>query len=142
MSRNTRLAHKDAQLRRTAVTLYRTGLPAAAVGRQLHHSRSWVSTWGASRAHHPWTRFCSASRAPRWHPTALSAQSERRIVRLRQLWMRHRQPRLRFAPVGARTMQKAWRHRYPEPTPSLRTLQRVRKRHPLTTQVPTPCRQA
>lgn len=142
MSRNTRLDHKDAQLRRTAVKLYRTGIPAAEVGRQLHHSRSWVYKWVAYRAHHPWTRFRSASRAPRRHPNALSAKSERRIVRLRQLLMRHRQPRLRFAPVGARTIQTEWRHRYPEPTPSLRTIQRVLTRHHLTTQVPTPCRQA
>jgi hypothetical protein len=56
--------------------------------------------------------------------------------------MRHRQPRLRFALVGARTIQKEWRRRYPEPAPSLRTLQRVLKRHPLTTQAPKPCRHA
>jgi hypothetical protein len=54
--------------------------------------------------------------------------------------MRHRQPRLRFTAVGARTIQKEWCRRYPEPAPSLRTIQRVLKRHHLTTQAPTPCR--
>jgi hypothetical protein len=55
--------------------------------------------------------------------------------------MRHRHPRLRFTSVGARTIQKEWCRRYPEPVPSLSTIQRVLKRHHLTTQAPTPCRQ-
>jgi hypothetical protein len=70
------------------------------------------------------------------------AKSEQRIVRLRQLLMRHRQPRLRFASVGARTIQKEWGRRYPEPVPSLSTIQRVLERHHLTTQAPKPCRRA
>jgi hypothetical protein len=56
--------------------------------------------------------------------------------------MRHRQPRLRFASGGARTLQKEWRRRYPEPAPSLRTIQRVLKRHHLTPQPSKPCRHA
>ena len=142
MSRNSRSDDKDAQLRRTAVKLYRSGTPATEVARQLHRSRCWVYKWVHYRADHPWTRFHSASRAPHHHPHQLSAQSERRIVRLRQLLMRHRQPRLRFTSVGARTIQKEWSRRYPEPTPSLRTIQRVLKRHHLTTQPPTPRRRA
>lgn len=142
MSRNTRSDHKDVQLRRTAVNRYRAGIPAAEVARQLHRSRSWVYKWVAYRAHHPWTRFRSASRASLHHPNRLSAKNERRIVRLRQLLMRHRQPRLRFTLVGARTLQKEWRGRYPEPAPSLRTIQRVLQRHQLTTQAPKPCRHA
>jgi hypothetical protein len=66
----------------------------------------------------------------------------RRIVRLRQLWMRHRQRQLRFTSVGARTMQREWRHRYPEPAPSLSTIQRVLTRSHLPTQSPTPCHRA
>jgi hypothetical protein len=117
MSCNSRSNDKDAQLRRTAVKLYRSGIPATEVARQLHRSRCWVNKWVRYRADHPWTRFRSASRAPHHHPNQLSAKSERRIVHLRQLLMRHRQPRLRFAWVGARTMQKEWRRRYPEPRP-------------------------
>lgn len=142
MSRNTRSDQKEAQRRRMAVKLYRSGTPAAEVARQLHHSRCWVYKWVQYRNQHPWTRFRSASRAPHHHPHQLSTQSVRRIVHLRQLLMRHRQPRLRFTSVGARTLQKEWRHRYPEPAPSLRTIQRVLKRHHLTTQPPTPCRHA
>jgi len=142
MSRNTRSDHKDAQLRRTAVRRYRAGIPAAEVARQLHHSRSWVYKWVHYRNQHPWTRFRSAPRASFHHPNQLSARSERRIVRLRQLLMRHRQPRLRFASVGARTIRKEWCRRYPEPPPSLRTIQRVLQRHHLTTQPPKPCRRA
>jgi hypothetical protein len=63
-------------------------------------------------------------------------------VYLRQLLRRHRQPQLRFTSVGARTLQKEWRRRYPEPAPSLRTIQRVLQRHHLTTQLPKPCRHA
>jgi len=142
MARNTQSDHKDAQLRRTAVQRYRVGLPAAEVARQLHRSRSWVYKWAQYRNQHPWTRFRSASRASLHHPNRLSAKSERRIVRLRQLLMRHRQPHLRFASVGARTIQKEWGRRYPEPAPSLRTIQRVLQRHHLTTQAPKPCRHA
>jgi putative transposase len=142
MSRTTRSDHKDAQLRRTAVKLYRAGISAAEVARQLHHSRSWVYKWAHYRNQHPWTRFRSAPRASLHHPNQLSVKSERRIVRLRQLLMRHRQPRLRFASTGARTLQKEWGRRYPEPAPSLSTIQRVLQRHHLTTQAPTPCRRA
>jgi hypothetical protein len=56
--------------------------------------------------------------------------------------MRHCQPRLRFASVGARTIQKEWSHRYPESAPSLSTIQRVLKRHHLTSQAPKPSRRA
>jgi Homeodomain-like domain len=140
MSRTTRSDHKDAQLRRTAVKRYRAGIPATEVARQLHRSRSWVYKWVHYRTLHPWTRFCSASRAPYHHPNQLSAKSERRIVRLRQLLVRHRQPRLRFASVGTRTIQKEWCRRYPEPAPSLSTIQRVLQHHHLTTRPPTLCR--
>jgi hypothetical protein len=142
MSRKTRSDQKDAKLRRMAVKLYRTGTSATEVARRLHRSRNWVYKWVDYRAHHPWTRFCSAPRAPHHHPNQLSARSERRIVHLRQLLMRHRQPRLRFASVGARTLQKEWCHRYPEPPPSLSTIQRVLQRHHLTTPIPKPCRHA
>jgi len=142
MSRTTRSNHKATQLRRTAVKRYRSGISAAEVARQLHHSRSWVYKWVHYRDQHPWTRFRSAPHSSLHHPNQLSAKSERRIVRLRQLLTRHRQPRLRFASVGARTIQKEWCRRYPEPAPSLSTIQRVLKRHHLTTQPPTPCRHA
>ena len=132
MSRTTRSDHKDAQLRRTAVKRYRAGIPAAQVARQLHHSRSWVYKWVHYRDQHPWTRFRSAPHASFHHPNQLSAKSERRIVRLRQLLTKHRQPRLRFASVGPRTIRKEWCRRYSEPTPSLSTIQRVLKRHHLT----------
>jgi hypothetical protein len=42
MSRTTRLDQKDAQRRRMAVKLYRTGTSATEVARRLHRSRSWV----------------------------------------------------------------------------------------------------
>ena len=139
MSRTTRSDHKDAQRRRMAVTLYHTGTSATEVARRLHRSRSWVYKWVAYRAHHPWTRFRSAPRAPHHHPHQLSARSGRRIIRLRQLLMRHRQPRLRFASVGARTIQKEWGHRYPEPPPSVSTMQRVLQHNQLTTHPPHHC---
>jgi hypothetical protein len=142
MSRNSRSDHKDAQLRCTAVQLYRRGTPASEVARRLHRSRSWVYKWVTYRARHPWTRFRSVSRTPHHHPKQLSLSNQQRIVRLRQLLMRHRQPRLRFASVGARTIQKEWCRRYPEPAPSLSTIQRVLTRYRLTTQPPKPCRHA
>jgi hypothetical protein len=56
--------------------------------------------------------------------------------------MRHHLPRLRFASVGARAMQKEWCRRYPQPVPSLRTIQRVLRSHHLTTQPSKPCHHA
>jgi hypothetical protein len=56
--------------------------------------------------------------------------------------MRHRQPRLRFTAVGARTIQKEWSRRYPEPPPSLSTIQRILKRNQLTLHTPQQCRHA
>jgi hypothetical protein len=67
---------------------------------------------------------------------------QKRLVRLRQLLMRYRQPRLRFASVGARTIQKEWRQRYREPAPSLSAIQRVLKRHGLTIHKPRKRRHA
>jgi hypothetical protein len=43
MSRNTRSDQKEAQRRRTAVKLYRSGTPATEVARQLHRSRCWAN---------------------------------------------------------------------------------------------------
>lgn len=142
MSHNTRSDHKDAKRRRMAVKLYRSGTPAAEVARQLHRSRSWVYKWVHYRALHPWTRFRSAPRASHHHPNQLSVRNQQRIVRLRQLLMRHRQPRLRFASVGARRLQHEWRRRYQEPAPSVSTIQRVLKRYQLTTQALRKCRHA
>jgi hypothetical protein len=140
MFRKTQSDQKDAQRRRMAVKLSRAGIPATEVARRLHHSRSWVYTWVHYRVHHPWTRFRSASRAPHHHPNQRSAKSARRIARLRQLLIRHRQPRLRFTSVGARTMPKEWGRRYPEPAPSLSTIQRVLQLPQLTAPRPKPCR--
>jgi len=142
MSRNSRSDHKDAQRRRTAVQLYRTGTPVSEVARRLHRSRSWVYKWVAYRARHPWTRFRSVSRTPHHHPKQLSLRNQQRIVRLRQRLMRPRQPRLRFPSVGARTIRKEWCRRYREPAPRVSTMQRVLTRYRLTTQPPKPCRHA
>lgn len=73
---------------------------------------------------------------PTINPKQLSVSHHKRLVRLRQLVTRHRQPRRRFAAVGARTIQKEWRQRYREPAPSVSAMQRVLKRHRLT--IPTP----
>jgi hypothetical protein len=142
MSRNSRSDDKDAQLRRTAVKLYRSGTPGTEVARRFHRSRSWVYKWLHYRVFHPWSRFRSASRTPHYHPKQLSERNRKRIVHLRQLLMRHRQPRLRFASVGARTIQKEWCRRYPEPAPSLSTIQRVLKCHQLTIHQPRKRRHA
>ena len=142
MSHNTRSDQNDANLRRTAVKRYRAGTPAAEVARQLHRSRSWVYKWVDYHRHHPWTRFRSAPRTPHHPPKQLSGRHQRRIVRLRHQLMRHRQPRLRFTAVGARTIQKEWSRRYPELPPSLSTIQRILKRNQLTLHTPQPCRHA
>jgi hypothetical protein len=132
----------DAQLRRAAVKMYRAGISAESVARKLHRSRSRVYKWIRYRAHHPWTRFRSASCAPHSSPTRTPVRSERRIVRLRQQLVKRAQARLGFAPVGARTIHRAWRTRYEGTPPSLSTIQRVLRRHRLTTSAPSQAREA
>jgi hypothetical protein len=141
MSHTTR-DQADAQRRRAAVKMYRAGTSAEDVARKLHRSRSWVYKWVRYRAHHPWTRFRSASCAPRSHPTRTPVRSEQRIVRLRQQLVKRTQPRLRFAPVGARTIHREWRTRYEGRPPSLSTIQRVLRRHRLTALAPRQPRSA
>src|SRR3990172_5758841 len=140
MCRTTHSDQTDARLRRAAVKLYRAGLAADEVGRKLNRSRAWVYKWVNYRRQHPWTRFRSASRAPHHRPNQTLAVSERRIVRLRQQLVRRTQPRLRFPPVGPRSIQREWRKRYDAPPPSLSTIQRVLHRRQLTASTPPPRR--
>jgi hypothetical protein len=131
----------EAQQRRTAVKMYRAGTSATVVAQQLDRSRSWVYKWVRYRERHPWTRFWSAPCAPQHHPNQTPLRSERRIVRLRQQLVRRTQRHLRFAPVGARTIQHEWRKRHGSP-PSLSTIQRVLRRYHLTTPAPRQPRHA
>ncbi len=128
-------------MRRTAVKMDRTGIPAQSVAQKLPRSRSWVYQGAGYRAQPPWPRFRSASRAPPHPPNALPARSERRIVRLRPQLVKRPQPRLRFAPVGARSIQHEWGNPYGSP-PSLSTIHRVLRRHQLTPQAPRHSRAA
>lgn len=122
----------EAQRRRTAVKMYRAGTSAPTIADKLHHSRSWVYKWVTYRAQHPWTRFRSRSRASHHHPNQISKVSEKRIIRLRRQLAPRAPRRLRFAPVGARSIQREWRKRYAETSPSLSTIQRVLHRNHLT----------
>jgi len=124
MGRMTRAEYKDAQRRRMAVRLYRAGLAVSAIAQRLKQSASWVYKWTHYQVHHPWTRFRSTSRAPHHYPTQTSEVIERRILRLRQQLVRHQPRRLRFAGIGARTIQHEYRKRYGT-APSLSTIQRI-----------------
>ena len=122
----------EAQLRHQAVKLYRAGQPAPEIAATLHRSRGWVYYWVSYQRRHPHTHFRSASRAPQHHPNQLSRQSVRRIVQLRERLAHHRDPRLRYAPLGARTIRRELQKRRVKPCPSLSTIQRVLHRAGLT----------
>jgi Homeodomain-like domain len=128
MGRMTRVEPVEAQRRRSAVRLYKAGVPVKAIAQKLKQSTSWVYKWIRHQAHHHWTRFRSASRAPHHRSTQTSPTVERRILRLRQQLVRHTPRRLRFAGIGARTIQHEYRTRY-GPAPSLSTIHRILKRH-------------
>jgi hypothetical protein len=89
-----------------------------------------VYKWIRYHAHHPWTRFRSASRAPQHCPTQTPEVVERRILRLRQQLVQHRPRHLRFAGIGARTIQHEYRKRYGT-APSQSTIQRILDHHHL-----------
>lgn len=141
MCHTTRSEQEAAQLRRRAVQMYRAGIAAADVARKLKRSRGWVYKWVNHQKQHPWTRFRSGSRAPHHRANRLPDVSARRIVRIRQQLMCNRPRRLRFAPVGARSIQSEWRKRCPkQEPPSLSTIQRVLQRKRLTNGAARPSR--
>ena len=94
----------DAQQRRIAVHMYRTGKSVKEIARKLKRGLSWVYKWIAHQAQHPWTRFRSSSRAAYSHPNQTSPVIERRVIRLRQQLVRHKPSHLRFAGIGSRTI--------------------------------------
>lgn len=130
MRRMTQAERGDAQRRRAAVRLYRAGMPVTTIAQKLKQSIRWVYQWIQYHTRHPWTRFRSASRAPHHHPTQTPEVVERRVLRLRRQLVRHRPRSLRFAGIGARTIQREYRKRYGT-VPSLSTIQRILDRHHL-----------
>jgi hypothetical protein len=113
-----------------AVRLYRAGWAVAAIAQKLKQSISWVYKWIHYHARHPWTRFRTASRAPHHRPTQTPAGVERQILRLRGQLVRHQPRTLRFAGIGARTIQHESRKRYGT-APSQSTIQRMLDHHHL-----------
>ncbi len=128
----TRAEPVEAQRRRSAVRLYKAGVPVKTIAQKLKQSTSWVYKWIRHQAQHLWTRFRSPSRAPHHRPTQTPPQVERRIVRLRKQLVRHKPRRLRFAGIGAHAIQREYRKR-DGPAPSLSTIHRILKRHHLVT---------
>ena len=130
MERMTRAEHLDAQRRRVAVRLYRAGVPVTTIAQRLKQSAGWVYKWIRYQTRHLWTRFRAASRAPHRHLNQTPAAVERRIVRLRQQLVRHTPRHLRFAGIGARTIQSEYRKRYGA-APSQSTIHRILDHHHL-----------
>jgi hypothetical protein len=125
------------QQRRLAVTMFRTGQKPAEIAHHLQRSRRWVYYWVAYQHQHPHTRFRSVSSAPHHHPNQTSRSVERQILHVRQSLLAQRNPRLRYAPVGVRTIRRELGKRRVKPCPSLSTIQRILRRHRLTIQTPT-----
>ena len=133
MPPNTKSTEAEAQQRHEAVKMFRAGHSAPAIATALHRSRRWVYDWVAYQRQHPHTRFRSASRASYRHPNRISRQTTYRIVQLRQTLARQRNARLRYAPVGARTIRRELEKRHVKPCPSLSTIQRILQRRGSTT---------
>lgn len=130
MGRMTRAEQLEAHRRRLAVRLYQAGGSVKTIAQKLKQSTSWVYKWICHHAHHRWTRFRSASRAPQRRPTQTPSSVVRRILRLRQQLVRHTSRRLRFAGIGARTIQHEYRKQYGA-APGLSTIHRILQRHHL-----------
>lgn len=122
----------EAQRRRLAVKMFRVGRDPDEIADELQRSRRWVYFWVAYQRQHPHTRFRSASRTPHHHANQTPRSVERRIVQLRETLQHQRNPRLRYAPIGARTIQRELDKRRVKPCPSLSTIQRILRRNGLT----------
>lgn len=140
MPPDTKSTEAEAQQRHEAVKMFRAGHSAPAIATAFHHSRRWVYDWVAYQRQHPHTRFRSASRASHRHPNRISRQTTYRIVQLRQTLARQRNARLRYAPVGARTIRRELEKRRVKPCPSLSTIQRTLQRRGLTQPQPAEAR--
>lgn len=132
MGRMTQAKQLEAQRRRLAVRLYKAGVSVKTIAQKLKQSTSWVYKWIGYQAHHLWTRFRSASRAPHRRPTQTPLSVIQRILRLRQQLVRHKPRRLRFTGIGARTIQNEYRKQYGAAA-GLSTIHRILQRHHLVT---------
>ncbi len=132
MSQAGQSAEPEAQRRRLAVQMFRAGHQPDEIARQLERSRRWVYHWIAYQRQHPHTRFRSASRAPHHHPNRTPRSVERRVLQVRQTLQHRRNPRLRYAPIGPRTIRRELVKRRVKPVPSLSTIQRIVQRRGLT----------
>jgi hypothetical protein len=140
MPSNAQSAQAEAQQRRQAVTMFRAGHAAPAIAAALHRSRRWVYDWVAYQQQHPHTHFRSASRASHRHPNRISRQTAYRVAQLRQTLTHQRNARLRYAPVGARTIRRELEKSRVKPCPSLSTIQRILQRRGLTQPQPVAAR--
>lgn len=122
----------EAQRRYLAVQMFRAGRAPDEIANDLQRSRRWVYFWVAYQRQHPHTRFRSASRAAHCHPNQTPRATERRILQLRQTLQHQRNPHLRYAPIGARTIRRELGKRRVKPCPSLSTVQRILRRNGLT----------
>jgi hypothetical protein len=122
----------EAQRRRLAVQMFRAGHRPDEIAQQLERSRRWIYHWIAYQRQHPHTRFRSASRAPHHHPNQTPRSVERRVLQVRRTLQHQRNPRLRYAPIGPRTIRRELIKRRVKPVPSLSTIQRIVKRGGLT----------
>jgi hypothetical protein len=122
----------EAQRRRLAVQMFRTGHDPDEIAQQLERSRRWVYHWIAYQRQRPHTRFRSASRAPHHQSNQTPRRVVRRVLQVRQTLQYQRNPRLRYAPIGPRTIRRELIKRRVKPLPSLSTIQRVVKRKGLT----------
>jgi len=129
---DTKSEDREAQRRHHAVKMFRAGYKPTEIAIALQRSRRWVYDWIAYQRHHPHTRFRSASRAAHHHPNQLSRHLAHRIVQLRQTLVQQRNPRLRYAPIGARTIRRELHKHHVRPCPSVSTIQRVLRRNGLT----------
>lgn len=132
MPPNTPSTEAEAQKRHEAVKMFRAGQSVPVIATKFHRSRRWVYYWVAYQRQHPHTRFRSASRASHHHPNQISRHTAYRIIQLRQSLTHQRKARLRYAPVGARTIRRELEKRRVKPCPSLSTIQRILQRRGLT----------
>src|SRR3970040_391976 len=140
MPPNTKATEAEAQQRHEAVKMFRAGHTAPSIATAFHRSRRWVYYWVAYQRQHPHSRLRSASRPPRHQPNQISRQTTYRIVRLRQTLARQRNARLRYAPVGARTIRRELEKRRVKPCTRFRPIQRILQRRGLTQPQPAEAR--
>lgn len=123
--------HLDEVLREEAINRRLSGQRPCTIYRALGRAKSWFDKWWARYRQEGRKGLKDQSRAPHFCPHKLSQAVEDTIVRIRQVLRQGSDPELKYAFVGAETIQWELKRMGYDPPPSLSAINRALKRRDL-----------